>query len=305
MRSRHIRLAPRDYQVLAGLEKWGVLGLGQIIGLGFSVWVDEARKARLFFNEPDRRLYGQVGYKRLRDLERASLVRAHYSLNFPKVFTLAERGHQRLKEAGHARLPGFRRSISPELVRHEILLSGVGLMMQKSFGLPVQSENERLRRNSWKGRSPDPTKYVCPDLVVWIGDRLVALEVELSQKSERRYELIWDRMASRPRDRVALYLTAWPGGVRFILRLAEQWRRHWIYACDLGRFRESLGMHDFENCRQARIRLDMLEQTLPKPRKPEPPPFDWSDVHTVVGDDGRVVHRIYDEATNQWKEVQP
>lgn len=242
MRTKSIILRERDYEILAAIEKWGILGLAQLDGLVFKKEAGADERIRLFFNESKRELYTLACYKRLRDIERAGYVRSHFYVNQPKLHTLTEKGHRALLEVGRAMLPGYRRSISEYLLRHEIAVNGVGLAIEQLLGLSVRSERQRApnKRPGWQ--MPDPTKSPVADL--WIVDEAQpkAIEVELTQKAERRYKAIWDAYRYRlPNGGILIYLTSWPSGPAHILSLAREYRVPFLFVASLKEFRESQG----------------------------------------------------------------
>ena len=70
-----MKLQERDFEVLAALERWGVMGLGQIDGMLFHKEVSAEEQARLYFNGVRREDYWGRAYKRLSGLEKSGLVR--------------------------------------------------------------------------------------------------------------------------------------------------------------------------------------------------------------------------------------
>lgn len=250
MSKQKIKLIERDLKVLKALEKWGVLGLGQLHGL-----LEEngyfGERVRHFFNETARRDYWCGFGKRLSSLAQHGYVQAHYFAAYHKLFTLAERGHASLKLSRSARFPGYRKSISLGQADHEITVNGVGLFLTELLGFDVRTERERYVWSGRGGWSPAPERLPIADL--WIVDPLQpkAIEVELHQKSELRYRDIWQAYRRRLRSNsVVLYLTGWPGGVRCLLAHAAHFEADFIYVCGLKEFRESEGRHPFIGYRQ-------------------------------------------------------
>jgi len=244
--NQEIPQTPRDLKVLSALEIWGVLGIGQLHGLASSEAPAED-KVRLFFNETERSCYATRLSKRLRKLESASYIRGHFFINHPKLFTLAERGHELLKRRGAARLPGYRDSIDESLVDHELTASAAGLVMSELLGLTVRTERERFQWNSRGGRGPAPERGISD---LWIVDRVQpkAVEIEMHQKSENRYADIFEAYRRKlPDGGAVLYLTAWPSGVRCILGHAQTFRAPFIYACSLAEFRRTGGRAFFQS----------------------------------------------------------
>ena len=244
MKTPKLNLTTRDYKVLQALEKWGVLGLGQLYGITVEMGADIPTRVGRFFNETARRDYGRWLAQRLTALAKGGLIQDHYFLNHPKIFTLDEAGHAKLQSESKAALTGFRGSISGELVNHEVHVAAVGLVLTEIFHLTARTERERYVWTSNRGRRPAPVRAVSD---LWIPDtQPKAIEVELTQKSESRYREIWEAYALRlPDNAVVLYFTGWPDGVRRILHLARQFRAPFIFACDLRAFRDSYGTAPF------------------------------------------------------------
>ncbi len=239
-------LTPRDMKVLAGLEVWGVLGVAQLHGLADADALPGARAA-LFFNEMDRRLYWTRLFKRLCRLEAEGYIRGHLFVNHRKAYTLAERGHGVLKLRGLSRLPGYRDSIEESLLDHELTAAAAGLVMTELLGLKVSTERERFVWTGRGGRSSAPERGIS-DLWIVDGERPKAVEIEMHQKSERRYEDIFETYRRKlPPGGAVLYLTAWPSGARCIQRHAQTFRAAFVYACSLSDFRRSAGRAPFES----------------------------------------------------------
>jgi len=233
-----------------------VLGLGQLDGLVFHKELPEAEKCRRFYNRNVDDLYRLSGYKRLSGLKKSGYIEAHFYNGFPMVFTLASKGHAALKAAGLAQLPGFRRSVSPHLVEHEVLVNAVGLVLSELLGLRVRSIRQRLAWSPRGGWSHTASRSKIPDL--WIADERQpkALEIELNQKSTLLYPEIWEAYRERlPREATVLYLTNWPSGVGFIRRQAQKRGMDFIYACDLDEFFADCGRASFFNCDGRALRL--------------------------------------------------
>lgn len=247
-----VYMKQRDWKLLSSLERWGVLGIGQLHGVALRDSLGSEDLARLFFNETRRREYSTRVSKRLRQLCRSGLMQAHSYDSYPQLFTLAKRGHHSLRQRGLARFLGYRKSISLPQAEHEITVNGVGLLLSESLGFDVRTERERY---AWSGRggwSPAADRMPIADL--WIVDPLQpkAVEVELNQKSELRYKEIWRAYRSRLRSKAAvLYLTGWPGGIRCLLTHAARFEADFIYVCGLQEFRKSHGRHPFLGYRQS------------------------------------------------------
>ncbi len=247
-RFREVQLGVRDYGILEALEKWGVLGLGQLEGLSFRNTVPEVVRIGLFFNEIDRSAYTRTCYKRLRELELAGMVKAHFYLNHPKVFSLTERGHRALMERGLAKLRGYRRGISEYLLAHELAVNAVGLMIDQLLRLNVRSEADREMAGVNDKPKAKRGRLIVPDLWIVNEEWPVAIEVELTQKAEARYKELWQSYKDRvPYGTKILYLTAWPEGVKCLLKLTREFEGYLIFVCDLKTFRESGGRCPFVN----------------------------------------------------------
>jgi hypothetical protein len=246
-KSQETPLTPRDLKVLGALETWGVLGLGQLHGIVSGKGVPSEEKTRLFFDETDRRDYWRWFSKRLTVLVQAAHIKAHFFINHHKVFTLAEKGHEILKRRGLARMPGYRDAIDESLVDHELTASAAGLVMSELLGLTVRTERERFQWSGRGGRGPAPERGISD---LWIVDHVQpkAVEIEMHQKSEKRYEDIFETYRRKlPEGGVVLYLTAWPSGVRCILSHAQTFRAPFIYACSLAEFRRTGGRALFQS----------------------------------------------------------
>lgn len=242
-----VTLGERDLRILAALEKWGVMGMAQVDGLVFRREAPAEERARLFFNEMDRKMYTRACYKRLRDLELAGYVRGHSFLNHPKAFGLTERGHTALMERGRAMIRGFRRALPEALVRHEMTVNAVGLMIEQFLGLHVRPEIER-RTQSARPEEGKPVRATVSDLWIVDEERPLAIEVELTQKAEARYKSLWESFGKvLPYRARVLYITGWPKGVGCLLKLTGKWRANKVYVCSLQEFRASLGRCRFEN----------------------------------------------------------
>lgn len=242
-----MELTKRDVGVLEALEKWGVMGLGQLDGLLFRNEAAEAERMRLFFNDLKREDYWGGAYKRLRTLEEVGLVKTFRAINYCQVYMLTGRGHERLREQQRAAYRHPIRGVGEAYLRHEIAVCGVGLVMTELLGLRVQAtrqiwENLRLREDLRKGDS----KLTLPDLLVQDArEQWHAVEVELTAKSRERYlELLWNR-ERRWRGGMVLYLTGWPTGVEHILGLMGKSQSVRTYVASLAEFKERLGRCEY------------------------------------------------------------
>ena len=241
-----MQLTERDWKILLALEKWGVLGLGQALGLAFDKEAGDEERVRFFFNETTRRDYGLWYCKRLRRMVQAGYIRAHFMVNERVIYTLTETGFEHMKSRGRNAMPGHRGEIAPNLVNHEINVAAVGLVLSELFSLRVRTERERIPWLGSGGRGPAPHRGISD---LWIsGAAPRAIEVELSQKSRHDYQEIWNAYSLRRKgDFAVLYLTRWPHGVQTILSLARDFQADLIYACGLKDFRRSHGRRSFES----------------------------------------------------------
>lgn len=250
MKTRGVVLRERDLEVLAALEKWGVLGLAQMEGLVFRKQAPAEERIKLFHNEMDRRMYTLACYKRLRDLELAGYVRAHFYLNHPKLVGLTERGHRLLLERGKAKILGFRRYMAEALLTHEIRVNAVGLIIQELLGIRVRPELER-RIRSVDALAGKPARSVVADLWIRDDEHPKPIEVELTQKSELRYKALWQRfIRTYPYGSQVLYLVGWPDGVECLLKLTRKFDQsgsYHIWVASLNDFRKSAGCCWFIN----------------------------------------------------------
>ena len=239
--AERVRLQPTDWKWLSALEVYGVLGLGQLNGLALPRGSDQATSIRLFFNETVKRDHWRGRSRRVVKLAKHGYLKAHQLPHQATLFTLTERGHEALKQAGLARLPGFRHRISDALATHELTANAVGLMLAELLGLEVLTARERAE---WKGRGGRPAtdSRIVPDL--WIADDAEpkGVEIERGQKSKEEYGERWRTMRLiLPENGLLLYLTGWPGGKRFILELAQHFRAGFVLVAELGEFRQGRG----------------------------------------------------------------
>ncbi len=83
---------------------------------------------------------------------------------------------------------------------------------------------------------------------LWIVDQqqVKGIEIELTQKSAKRYKNLWQEFRMcMPTGGVVLYLTSWPDGPASLLRMAAEFRKDRIYAARLETFRDKLGRCPF------------------------------------------------------------
>lgn len=241
------QLRPRDYDILSALELWGILGLGQVQGFFFYAGQDRSRQASLLFNEGYR--HKGCAYRRLRKLELAGLLKVHRQVGYAQVYGLRERGYRLLKQRGRACLPSFLRGVSSFTLNHRIMVAAVGLLSKTFLKKSVRTERQvwfgqkaQKRAGEWSG------ELLVPDLIVsdeqWFG----MVEVELHQKSDKRYLELWDHYRRRLPERASLlYLLPTRERMRGLLELAGTRYFPFLYALDLPSFQGSLGRADFLN----------------------------------------------------------
>lgn len=129
-----------------------------------------------------------------------------------------------------------------------MICAGAGLLISRFVGLPVLSERQfyyALRTNLGGKR---PKGYHLPDLMVELPDGRCPVEVELHMKNEESYESIWSFYGGgfKPKDRL-LYLTPDWNFTNNLLDYARKRQAGFLYACDLGAFRQGLGKAEFRN----------------------------------------------------------
>jgi hypothetical protein len=270
---RQVNLGERDYEIMGAIEKWGILGLGQLEGLVFKKDVGSEERTRLFFNEAGREIYTKACYKRLSDLEAGGYVRSHFYLNHRKLYTLTESGHEELIIAGKAKLPGFRRSMSEALVNHEIKVNGVGLVLTQLLGFRVATERQLTDWNT-KGAQAPKGQESFPDLWIVDKEKPKAIEVELTQKSELRYKEIFHRYSKMvDYGGAVLYLTGWPRGPETLWKIIKKYERIYIHVASIEEFRDRQGRCEFlgyqswyENDHKRILRL--VPEEIPKQTPP-------------------------------------
>lgn len=241
-------LNERDLKILAAVERWGILGIGQLNNLVPGAGEDDRARVRMIFNDTERKDYWTRIYKRVERLRQAGYLQAEHQ---PRVYLLTDKGHETLKQKGGARLRFFRNGISRHLVDHELLVAGVGMLIEEFLGYEARAVRERgeMQRGGWR---PAPRRGI-PDL--WIVDPTMpkAVEVELHGKAQAEYQQIWSAYRLRLRGKGAvLYLTTMPDGVRTILHYARAYEADFIFACDLKEFRQSFGRAPFEGFQEGR-----------------------------------------------------
>jgi len=183
MKERHIILNGRDIAILQFLWKW-------------KVSTTEAL-CRKFF--PDAKLV--VGYNRLSSLRREKLLQYRASIRGDKcVWVLTQKGYQRIKETLPAQVAdGF----VSESIGHDLICTAVHLgewLVEAPIGVEFFSEQELRRLHEdvypqWvprgNRRRPDGYWYI----PVGNKARVIALEVETTQKSNVDYAIIAKRYA--------------------------------------------------------------------------------------------------------------
>ena len=240
---RGLRLEERDYSVLFALEKWGVLGQGQLDGMAFRKEISPVERVRLFFNDTRRSDYWLGAYKRLWKLEKAGFIRSETrQIGQRKLYFLTGRGHRRLRWEGRAAMMRYRKGLASIWFRHELAVNAVGLVVSELLGFEVTTARERYARNRIPFKKLAEYRLIMSDL--WIPDEAQpkVIEVELGQKSERRYEEIWAAYRrGLPKGSVLLYLVGWPRGVECLLKHARRYGHPYIHVAHLRDFRRYLG----------------------------------------------------------------
>lgn len=246
-----MKLQDRDFEVLAALERWGVMGLGQVDGLLFHKEVSGEERGRLFFNDIRREDYWGRAYKRLGGLEKLGLVRIQRNDYTWPVYLLTTRGFELLRRRGKTRFETPSQGISERLVRHEIATVGVGLVLTEVLGLGVNTARETWDWMGKKyGRRSQEARLTMPDFLVGKANGNVEhiVEVELTPKSRRRYaEIFTSHQRRLPDHRTSkiLYIVGWPGGVGHVMRLGRKFEASAVQAAQLSDFRAQLGRCEF------------------------------------------------------------
>ena len=238
-----LQLTPRDKKLLFNLDAWRVLGLGQLVALGMSDQLVRSELVDRFFNKIDREDYWHGVQKRIAALEAAGFIKAHYFHRQPKAYTLTFRGLTALR-GGPSHREG-RSFVSAAIIDHELAVAGVGLVLNEILGVPAARETAKA---IWK--TPPHRGHVAVQNAadLWISPPPIgmAVEVELTQKSAKRYAEIFENYRRRlGREEVLLYLTGWPNGSNMILQRARDHRAPFVYACSLDEFRAACGRSTF------------------------------------------------------------
>ena len=251
VRRGEIRLTRRDLKVLATLEKWGVLGIGQAVGLDCEGTPSKTTQIERFFNHMERADYKLGMPRRLHLLEEQGYIQGHFFLRQPKAFTLTERGFNALRDERQEYRPEVRDFVSEAIIRHELKVTGVGLVLAEVLGLAVRRQHPQAVWVHTGGRRRLIVEGAA-DLLI-DSPEPKAIEVELTQKSKRRYEDIFESYRRRlTHGGVVLYLTGWPGGAAIILKNARAQRAPFVYACGLDEFRRSAGRCAFQGAVESR-----------------------------------------------------
>ncbi len=259
--------------VLKGLERWGVLSLSQIEGLVFGK-ASGRKRLELFFNGRFKDEYRGAAYKVLERLVKRGLVMGQSYVNLTRVYSLTRKGHAALVESGLAGLEDYRDTVSDSMIRHELLVSGIGLVISELIGLPVATnfEHQILKRGEAGQGSPSPDLWVSIGVGAQplggsaqsLGGGSNAIEVERSLKSAERYQGLWELYRYYfSGGGVVLYITAWPGLSHKILSLARKFLMDFIYVCPLEDFRKSLGKGAFVNYRGEQFSLGRPQSVEP------------------------------------------
>jgi len=252
VRRGEIRLTRRDLKVLAALEKWGVLGIGQAVGLDCEGTPSKTTQVERFFNHMERADYKLGMPRRLHVLEEHGYIRGHFFLRQPKAFTLTERGFNALRDERQEYRPEVRDFVSEAIIRHELKVTGVGLVFAEVLGLAARRQHPQAVWAHAGGRRRLVVEGAA-DLWIDSPSQPKAVEVELTQKSKRRYAEIFESYRRRlPRNGVVLYLTGWPGGAAVILKNARDQRAPFVYACALDEFRQAAGRGAFRGAVEGR-----------------------------------------------------
>ena len=249
-----VRRAGRE--VLKALEKWGMMSQAQVEGLVFGGKMTEEKRVNLFFNGAYAGKFDAPGYKVLKRLRAAEMVRLHGFAN-ASLYALTGRGHAYMIQQDISQIPGRRLSVAPSMVPHEMLVGGIGLVISALLGLPVSTEFERYVRSRYAKGGARLNGMLLPDL--WISDdaQPKAVEVERTMKDFERYRRLWtDYRTGLPRNAVVLYITAWPNGQEAILSRARELLMDFIYVCSIEDFQKSMGTCPFVGYLGGEIRLE-------------------------------------------------
>lgn len=255
-RRGELQLTNRDKKMLSALEVWGVLGIGQMVGLGLEQTLGEAELIERFFNRMDREDYKLGVAARLHALEASGYILGHSFQRQPKAFTLTLKGRSAISDEPRSHSE-VRDAVSEAMIRHDLKVSAVGLVLTQILGLPARREHPKAVWTHTNGRRHLSLEGAADLWIDTANPR--AVEVELTQKSRRRYEEIFETYRRRlPGAGAVLYLTGWPGGVSIILRNARDQRAPFVFACSLDEFRRAAGRGIFQGAVTERtISLDL------------------------------------------------
>ena len=277
-----MRYKERDFKVLEALEKWGALGLGTIDGAFFRREVAWPERMRLMFNEIDRRDYWHGAYKRMDMMRKQGLVKLESYINHHQTYLLTREGHRLLQSRGRSNLMGIRPALPEAFVGHELTVAAVGLILEESSSKRIVSHRELYAAHDWQARrrSRSDKGPLLPDLWIVDKERPCAVEVELCQKSIRRYENLWEEYRHRlPRGGVLLYLTGWPRLKETLLAQGRRQRLPNLYAASLQDFRAARERCVFEGT--------VLNATLQVVRTVNVPPAPVPDMRPQIQAAGR------------------
>jgi len=279
-----MRYKERDFKVLEALEKWGALGLGTIDGAFFRRTAAWPERMRLMFNEIDRRDYWQGAYKRMDMMRKLGLVKLENYINHHQTYLLTPEGHRLLKSRGRSNLMGIRPALPEAFVDHELTVAAVGLILEESSGKRIISHRELYAAYNWRERRRSRLDKgpLLPDLWIVDKERPCAVEVELCQKSTRRYENLWEEYRRKlPRGGVLLYLTGWPRLKETLLAQGRRQRLPNLYAASLQDFRAARERCAFEGT--------VVNATLQIVRTAPVPPAPMPDMRQQIQAAGRQV----------------
>ena len=185
------------------------------------------------------------------------MVRPRLYTNMPRLYTLTGKGHKKLRNEKLTGRDGFYCEVAESLVRHELIVSGVGLVMSEVLGLRVSTEVERYLDSNLKDKGIGMGDVEFSDL--WIEDPVQpkAVEVERTQKSRARYKKLWqDYRKDLPANAVVIYVVCFAGGVNRLLNRARAVHADHVYFCELDAFISSLGRGPFIGYRGGWITLE-------------------------------------------------
>ena len=134
----------------------------------------------------------------------------------------------------------------PEMfLDHELAVAGVGLIIEEASGKGVLSHRQ-LYETQERDQYGRTRTEVLPDLWIPDKDSFCAVEVELCQKSVKRYANLFEEYRRYlSRSGKVLYLTGWPGLRDTLLKLAAERRFPSLYAASLDEFKEARGLCTF------------------------------------------------------------